>query len=174
MTIKAELQKQFDEWVDQGKQLKEQIDALPDDKPVPVGRWKPEIGEEYWLMDSTCGEEYSSIWEGCRVDRSRYAHANVYRTKEEAQKALDQQLATVRVLDRIAELNAEQGWKCDWSGYRQDKWIITAREDTKDLDCKKTELRKSSATSFYGSLQTIETVIKEMESDCLLMLGVEG
>lgn len=102
MTTKEELQKQFDEWVDQGKQLKEQIDALPDDKPKSTGRWKPEIGEEYWsismkgMITAFDHEEHNELIE------NEYALANVYRTQEEAQAVLDQQLATVRVLDRIA------------------------------------------------------------------------
>jgi hypothetical protein len=173
MTTKAELQKQFDEWVDQGKQLKEQIDALPDDKPALTGRWKPKDGEKYWLIDLTGGVSWSQ-WDDCTNDRHRYALGNTYRTEEEAQAALDQQLATVKVLDRIAELNSEQGWVCDFNcDNYESKWYVAFHHTSKKLMADGGTWIQFHQSTCYGSKQTIETVIKEMESDCLLMLGVE-
>jgi hypothetical protein len=163
MTTKAELQKQINE-------LQAKLDALPDDKPT--GRWKPEDGEEYWVNDfglAVCG-----IWKNTCGDDKAYALANVYRTEEEVQTAIDQQLATVRVLDRIAELNAEQGWVCDLDDYRQDRYTFYYNLEVKELDSFDENSEPSHPPQRYGSKQTIETVIKEMGSDCLLMLGVSG
>lgn len=170
MNAKQELLAKYEAWIDQGKQLKEQIDALPDDKPVPVGRWKPENGGKYYFItsDAHIMAENGGI-SNLRLS-GRYALANTYRTEGEAQAALDQQLATVRVLDRIAELNAEQGWTYRVSS--QNNYYMICDNGRFSLDWSR-EI-KCLPTTHYGSKQTIETVIEEMESDCLLMLGVSG
>lgn len=164
MTTKAELQKQIDE-------LQAKLDAMPDDKPTPAGRWKPGICEKYWVVSESTGV-FSLFWENSSTDNHLFALANVYRTEEEAQAALDQQLATVRVLDRIAELNAEQGWVCDWDDHNQMKYNFRFDHDDRTFYFDSTYLTQWHQSQYYGSRQTIETVTKEMESDCLLMLGV--
>jgi len=167
MTTKAELQKQIDEF-------KAKLDAMPDDKPKSKGRWKPGICEKYWVVSESTGV-FSPYWENSSTDNHLFALANFYHTKEEAQAALDQKLATVRVLDRIAELNAEQGWVCDWNKPGQQKYIVSYDHVTRSFCTNVYVLQEMDLpTSYHGSKQTIETVIKEMESDCLLMLGVSG
>lgn len=166
MTTKEELQKQVNE-------LQAKLDAMPDDKPKSAGRWKPELGGEYFLI-SGYGKIGEDVWQNSHGDDKAYALANVYRTQEEAQAALDQQLATVRVLDRIAELNAEQGWVCDWGDSYQSKNFIRFNHADEKLSSGWYSFLQNKPNPYYGSKQTIETVIKEMESDCLLMLGVSG
>ena len=150
--------------------IEHQLEAMPDD-PKPVGRYKPKKGEEYWCIGGD-GNIFSVKWMGSHSSEFRYALGNVYRTKEEAQAALDKQLATVRVLDRIAELNAEQGWVVDWGDSDQYKFYLAFchqyEEIDRDFACRYTYL----PDAYYGSEQTIETVIKEMADDCKLMLGV--
>jgi len=175
MASKEKLMEKFDKWITEGQELKAAIEALSDGKPAPAGRWKPEIDEYYWYISLKCLVD-STTWQNTVMDKGKYALANVYRTEEEAQAALDQQLATVRVLDRIAELNAEQGWKCDWNAHNQEKYFLCFDHDDNTSGTLGSLYRKCFQflpTSHYGSNQTIETVIKEMESDCLLMLGVE-
>lgn len=95
------------------------------------------------------------------------------KTKQELlETTLNQQLATVRVLDRIAELNAEQDWVCDWGNGKQLKVFFLYSHCTKNLNYDYSPALQMLPTSRYGSPQTIKTVIKEMESDCLLVLGV--
>lgn len=166
MTTKEKLQKQIDE-------LQAKLDALQDDKPKSTGRWKPDLGEEYGFVDFCYATACNTAWDNYDVDETRYKIGNIYRTKEEAQAALDKQLATVRVLDRIVELNAEQGWVCDWGNHNQIKYIFRFDHDDRTFYFDSTYMCQAHRTSCYCSKQTLETVIKEMESDCLLMLGVE-
>lgn len=164
MTTKLELQKQIDE-------LQAKLDAMPEDKPP--GRWRPTVeGEEYWIVGVDKGVVDTFFETGCRIDEHRIAMGNCYKTEKDALAAMERQLATVRVLDRIAELNAEQGWVCDWSGngYRYHLgWrcgipcCVGAAGDI-----------QTQPTTYYGSKETIGTVIKEMPGDIKLMLGVES
>lgn len=170
MKTKQELLRQIEEWQAKGKELQQAIQELPE----PVGRWKPKFDEKYWFTTEATGSGVNSNrWLSSSIDQIRYNRANVYRTKEEAQAALDRQLATVRVLDRIAELNAEQGWVCDWNKSSRPKFLFTLTPIEQDeLDLSWSNNAQCLPTSYYGSRQTIETVTKEMPEDCKLMLGV--
>lgn len=166
MTTKTELLKEFEEWKAKGQKIQEQLNAIPDDKPT--GRWKPEFNDDYLILDND-GKVCEATWNDHAIDGERYALNNVYQTEEEAKKALEQKLATVRVLDRIAELNAQQGWVCDWSD-GEDKYYLGFDGG---LCWAITDSFKVMPTQYYGSLKTIETVTKEMPEDCKLMLGVD-
>lgn len=159
MTTKEELQKQIDE-------LQAKLDAMPDDNKLP-GRWEPEIGEKYYVI-SPFGMIIRYIRDNLSDLSGAIAIDSIHKTKEEAKKALEQKLATVRVLDRIAELNAEQDWVCDWDD-GEDKYYFGFDGD---LCWAITDSFKVMPTQYYGSLKTIETVTKEMPEDCKLMLGV--
>lgn len=54
----------------------------------PKEGWKPKKGEEYWIV-STTGEVVCVEWYGYGCDLFNFDKRNVYRTKEEAQFALD-------------------------------------------------------------------------------------
>ena len=153
--------------------IKQAIDAS-EMEAKPVGRYKPKYGEEYWFIDST-GDIVSDKWIGAHSSESRYALGNVYRTKEEAQAALDKQLATVRILDRIAELNDEHGWVADWDDEGQSKYYPLFNYKTNKARFIKfhcASYLRELPDAYYGSEKTIEAVIKEMADDCKLMFGV--
>ena len=73
MTTKKEI-------LDQIKILQAKADALPEDKPK--GRYKPEFYEEYFtvLLDGTI---LGDFWTNCSVNKHRLAIGNVFRTKGE-------------------------------------------------------------------------------------------
>lgn len=151
--------------------IEHQLEAMPDD-PKPEGRYKPKYGEEYWCIGGN-GNIFSVKWMGSHSSEFRYALGNVYRTVEEAQAALDKQLATVRILDRIAELNAaDNNWVADWDDKGQSKYRVTFNAEKHKVCLGWNGCIKSLSDAYYGSEQTIETVIKEMADDCKLMLEV--
>ncbi len=51
------------------------------------GKWKPEWGHEYWIVD-TFGDVAGSTYNSS-VDESRFDLGNCFRTKEEAEHARD-------------------------------------------------------------------------------------
>ena len=61
-------------------------------------RWKPEINQEYYWLDS-CGSVYSDAWDdGSTINNVRFEIGNCFQTKEEAKKAVEylKALAIVR------------------------------------------------------------------------------
>lgn len=155
MITKEELQKQIDE-------LQAQLNSMPDDKPT--GRWKPKAGQEYWVLSSSGAPEIAT-WADDGFDCKVYSLNNVYQNKEEAEKALEQKLATVRVLDRIAELNA--------TDTSDGGWLIGADKKTGSLAAVHDPDFYTMPSGYYGSEKTINTVIIKIPEDCLKMLGIE-
>lgn len=49
-------------------------------------RWKPEIGEQYWVVAFT--DTVQSVWRSDVADNSRWRMGNCFKTKEEAVVAL--------------------------------------------------------------------------------------
>lgn len=69
---------------------------------VKGGRWKPEHGDWYYAVGAV-GGVFHWGWEDNEDDRGAYSIGNVFRTKEEAEKALARQKAIVELEDL-----------CDW------------------------------------------------------------
>lgn len=71
--------------------------------PVKVSkRFVPKEGETFWYVFGY-GEVQFSSWSESYSDKNHLALGNVYRTKEEAEKARDKQLALVRIQNYIAD-----------------------------------------------------------------------
>lgn len=60
-------------------------------------RWKPGLGDKYYLSDSN-GSVYDSVWSNDYIDRSRFDIGNCFQTKEEAEQVVEylKALAVVR------------------------------------------------------------------------------
>lgn len=80
-------------------------------KPVSKGRWKPAINERYFFA-SDARIEHNYFIDDAITDNAIIASCLVYKTREEAKKALARQKAIIRVNDRIDELN--DGWEPEW------------------------------------------------------------
>ena len=135
-------------------------------------RWRAEVAGEYWVINNL-GEIGSLPDYHDKYDDVRHSIGNYFQTKEEAQHALKRTTATQQLKDRIAELNAQHGWVVDWGNEQQNKFLPVFVHKSKrvSLDCE--HLCAWSPVEFYGSLETIETTIKEMPEQIKLWLGVE-
>lgn len=67
--------------------------------------WKPECYEKYWTI-SGYSNVFSSSWDNGDIDNGRYAIGNCFKTKEEAEFALEKRRVEVE-LRRFAEENNE-------------------------------------------------------------------
>ncbi len=47
-------------------------------------RWKPKIGEAYFIVSDYSPEPYGYIWQGNKMNLNHAMHKTLYRTKEEA------------------------------------------------------------------------------------------
>lgn len=54
-----------------------------------MARWKPKVGEKYYIVGTiTCGVNYY-IWDDEETDRGFYKIGNCFKTREEAERALE-------------------------------------------------------------------------------------
>ena len=66
------------------------------EEPTDSIHWKPECGEEYWVVNSY-GLIVKRIWSDSNEDLNMYKLGIVHPTKEECEKAHDRRLAEVRL-----------------------------------------------------------------------------
>jgi hypothetical protein len=128
MTTKTPLKAELTELLDVAKRVQElatslltdTINAMPDDKPVHVGRWKPEVGEHYHYVASTLAID-RHCWRDDQTDRKLLRAGNVYRTREEAERAADRRLVHVELQDLADAAWAESGEVLDWGNDEHEK-----------------------------------------------------
>ena len=87
--------------------------------------WKPEDREEYyfiWGRGITDG-----VWSGWNIDENKYAIGNCFKTREEAQNAVER-LKIRAELQRYAD---EHNEPIDWKNNNQEKWYIYFDYDDK-------------------------------------------
>lgn len=82
--------------------------------------WEPEYDEWYFSI-SGCGEVESFNWLNDSTDDSSYGIGNCFKTREDAEFALEK-LKVEAELRRFAEENNECG--IDWKNKNQEKWYI--------------------------------------------------
>lgn len=158
MTTKKELLKQIEE-------LQKKADAMPDDG----GFWIPKEGDQYWFVDVE-GRIRQNEWVDDSIDQNLLAFSNIYQTFRQAETARDRRFAEVRVLRRIAELNAKQGWTARFDG-KQDNYFIDIKRGG-GMDFNSYRAYQALPIEYYGSKRTIKTVMTVMKDDYQLMLGV--
>ena len=75
-------------------------------------RWKPEMSQEYYWLDS-CGSVYSDAWDdGSTINNVRFKIGNCFETKEEAEKTVEylKALAIVRGDATSKFVKGERNW----------------------------------------------------------------
>lgn len=124
-------------------------------------RWKPEVGECYFFVDSD-GFIETSYFKDHFVDLYRYNTRNCFRTKEEAEAKGDADLLKAKILDRVDELN--EGWEADWEDLNQRKYYPYYDEMSKKWNSGK--VRWTYEHPFYlKSSQACQTLIDEFGDD---------
>ena len=125
--------------------------------------------EEYFYIDSDIIED--CIENSDEEDNWHYNTWNYYLTEQQAQKALDKQLATVRVNDAIDELN--EGWVGDWSDENDYKYsIIYDRKEHKFLASASYSLEFLWSIKDIKSEKIYQQIIKEHEEDLKLIFNI--
>lgn len=72
--------------------------GLKDLEPEKPGRWKPCLRERYWCLNSA-GDVWIENWDRACMDDRRCEIGNVFRTKEEAQAAVERMKIRAELLD---------------------------------------------------------------------------
>lgn len=97
---------------EQEKQIKEYL-GIKEPK-----RWKPKNGERYWYIPH-CGDIASTSWSNyCDLDADLFTMGNCFKTKEEAEFALEKHL----VYQELKQFADENNDPIDWNDKRQKKY----------------------------------------------------
>lgn len=109
------------------KEEREQLMQLVEkaNKPKP-GRWKPNRGELYYHILSN-GEVNTCRWDDYSTEKERFAIGNVFKTKKEAEFAVEKRKVEVELQDIADELN--EGWVPNWNDKGTNKYIIAYNAD---------------------------------------------
>ena len=158
------------------KELGEEIEKLRQKKEqgeLPDILWFPENPIEGYMLDGT-GVERTNCLARRRRSSMRYTRQQLFKTREEAERADRQRIAKMKVLRRVAELNHEQGWVCDWSSIDTRKYFPQYSHNDREVSLDSWQKIQVSPTTHCASKSVWEQVIGEMEADVKFGLwGVE-
>lgn len=141
----------FDEWFEE---IKEPTDSI---------HWKPKKGEKYWALGNTI--VYSQTWGDDEFDRDRYESGKVYKTKEEGEKALERELAEVR-------LRRTSTFKPDFENGKGG-WIVFYDHECETLAIFKIGCYDSGEPVHYATREEAEKSIEENKQDWLIYFGIK-
>lgn len=132
------------------------------------GWFVPKLLETYWYLESN---GVSCFNNNSEVDKAIMERQQVFCIREEAEKADQQRMAKVRILKRIAEENAKEGWVCDWNDEEQYKYIFGLDYGIKKLVTGDYNYWQIQETGFYMSETVAEKLEKELLEDYKIYLG---
>jgi hypothetical protein len=158
------------------EQLQQDIEALREKLTSmeatlnKVDKAFPQVGDKYRYILSD-GRIASDTYVGSTEDKERIAMGNFYQTKAEAEKSRDKQLAKVRVIRKLRELDGDL--EVDFSDSRQEKYYVGWRSTTKSLFLYYCVHVQGAEKELYSTKKEAwEWVIDNMADDVELMLGV--
>ncbi len=131
------------------------------------GRVKPEYGHKYYAVVSN-GSVQEETWHDDEEDNLLWAMGNVYLTHEAAELARDRQQAKVRVIDKLAELRADE---LDWENTQACKYYLLVDGDSVNYDY--VARYQALEKGLYSTEKACEWVVENMEADVRLMLAGE-
>lgn len=141
---------------EQVKQIQEEIQTLKNMNKV----WKPEVGEEFWTI-CTNGFIYNSTWNDTEHDKNSYLVGNCYRTREEAEQALE-----IKKIDtELRRYALEHNENLDWEDTRHDKYYIGHLTDDKELDIDWVDTFKSPNQIYFTSREIALAAIEAIGRD---------
>ena len=112
-------------------------------------------------------------WNDGSYVRNVYDLGKVFYTREEAEQHVKREKAIRKVTDRIKELN--DGWYPDWNNSEQHKWIFDYYNHREGYVLfSDVTTRQIFESKFYmESVDTCRTVLRELDDEIRLILGVE-
>lgn len=141
----------FDEWFEE---VKEPTDSI---------HWKPRIGGRCFILENA--NIRPTLFTGMLRDYNAWRTGKVFRTEEECEKAIDRELAEVR-LRRTSTFKPD--FENDNGG-----WIVYYSYKTKSLFTYRTSSNNAGEPVHYRTEEEAEKSIKENREDWLIYFGVE-
>jgi hypothetical protein len=138
------------------KEVEKEIAKLQDKLAMLKSKkvWKPEEGETYWFIYGDYSI-YDSCWDNDSTDNIRYSTGNCYKTKADAEFALEKQKLLVAMQRYADERNEEE---IDWENDKPKFYIY--------YNYRQKIIYNSSCTNFRG-LGQIYFTSKEIAENCV-------
>lgn len=134
--------------------------------------WKPEIGQPYHYINSAGGVEFSH-WTNLYRENYYYDIGNTFKTKEEAQEALDtgwvaKRKAEVKILRFIAENDLERDWEAGEPNYG-----LYYHNREREFDYLSLSNDRHSILPYFKSREDAQKVIDAMTPELKILFGVK-
>ena len=158
------------------KEVEKEIAKLQDKLAILKSKkskvWKPEECEVYYFI-TAYGDIYKEVYiEGCNEDIGRYSISNCYKTKSDAEFALEKQKLLVAMQRYADEHNEEE---IDWNNDRQSKYSLNYNYNLKKFNYGIWETMKQFGQIYFTSKEIAENCVKELGKDKIAkyLFGVE-
>lgn len=120
--------------------------------------WKPKKDETYYYLYSY-GNIEEDTWDNANEDRNRYAIGNCFKTKEEAEFALERQ-KVITELKRFALEHNEK--EIDWSNRCQNKHFLYFNHDKNRTCISACTYFQYAQCIYYTSIEIARAAIQEI------------
>ena len=139
----------------------EWFEEIPEHK-----RWRADIGECYWYLDSG-GEAYIATERGDDIDDARFSIGNYFMTEEEAEKARDWLEAFTILRDDT------KGFNPNWGTEAECKYFVAYDYRAEELRVNPA-FRHQAGIICFKSREDAEASIRAHEKEWLTYFGIEG
>lgn len=141
----------FDEWFEE---IQEPVDSI---------HWKPKIGDRCFILENA--NIRPTAYTGMLRDYNAWRTGRVFRTKGECEKALDRELAEVR-------LRKTSNFEPDFEDCRGG-WVVYYNYKDKELYAYDTDYDDSGEIVRYATKEEAEKSIRENREDWMKHFGVK-
>ena len=137
--------------------------------------WKPNVGEGYYYL-AIEGLAYNTTGWNTIHDRYCYELGNIFKTKEEAQEALEtgwvaKRKAEVKLLRFIAENDLE--FEPDWDSDNENKCYVLYSHDNRGFQVTGSCRHQHSILPYFKSREDAQKVIDAMTPELKILFGVK-
>lgn len=133
------------------------------EEPTDSIHWKPKIGDRCFVLENTNIRQTN--YTGMLRDYNAWCTGRVFRTEEECEKALDRELAEVR-LRKTSDF--EPIFESEYGG-----WIVYFDYENRMLDCAKVFSCDRGELVHYATKEDSKKSIKENERDWKIYFGIK-
>lgn len=128
-------------------------------------RWKPEMDQKYYLLDSN-GYAHDSVWSNDYIDRNRSEIGNCFESREEAE----------RVREYLKALAVVRGDATSEFAKYNDNWFIGYDPEHKSIDafCNSYTARNGIfGLPYFATREDAQRSIKQHKDEWLTIFGVK-
>lgn len=145
--------------------MKEKLASMEEELNKPeVYKHFPGKNDKYYFYTSSGSIHFNSV-------SNDDLKVNVYKTREEAEKAYNKAVAVEKVKRRIIELQGD--WKPDWTDVDEIKFYILYHHTSKSFRSIEWVITQyNTSIPYMKNTEIAETIIKEMEDELKLIFDI--